>query len=153
MVGFDLLLELFCRYHPFRHGFDEFFGFTHEGHYFVPPPYKGVTTLLRLKQVQSENLEADSSSSAEGLRRLLLALVKDVRVVLIALAWQLARLRLAKTASEQARALAHEAFIIHAPLANRLGVWQLKWEIEDLAFRFEDPEAYPGRIRQFGFLA
>ena len=98
--------------------------------------------LLRLKQVQSENLEADSSSSAEGLRRLLLALVKDVRVVLIALAWQLARLRLAKTASEQARALAHEAFIIHAPLANRLGVWQLKWEIEDLAFRFEDPEAY-----------
>ena len=98
--------------------------------------------LLRLKQVQSENLEADSSSSAEGLRRLLLALVKDVRVVLIALAWQLARLRLAKTASEQARALAHEAFIIHAPLANRLGVWQLKWEIEDLAFRFDDPEAY-----------
>ena len=34
-------------YHPFRHGFDEFFGFTHEGHYFVPPPYKGVTTMLR----------------------------------------------------------------------------------------------------------
>jgi arylsulfatase B len=38
-----------ARYHPFRHGFDEFFGFTHEGHYFVPPPYKGVTTLLRRK--------------------------------------------------------------------------------------------------------
>jgi len=36
-------------YHPFRHGFDEFFGFTHEGHYFVPPPYKGVTTMLRRK--------------------------------------------------------------------------------------------------------
>ncbi len=38
-----------AKYHPFRHGFDEFFGFTHEGHYFVPPPYKGVTTLLRRK--------------------------------------------------------------------------------------------------------
>ena len=38
-----------ARYHPFRHGFDEFFGFTHEGHYFAPPPYKGVTTLLRRK--------------------------------------------------------------------------------------------------------
>lgn len=38
-----------ARYHPFRHGFDEFFGFTHEGHYFVPPPYKGVTTMLRRK--------------------------------------------------------------------------------------------------------
>jgi len=36
-----------AKYHPFRHGFDEFFGFTHEGHYFVPPPYKGVTTMLR----------------------------------------------------------------------------------------------------------
>ena len=38
-----------ARYHPSRHGFDEFFGFTHEGHYFVPPPYRGVTTLLRRK--------------------------------------------------------------------------------------------------------
>ncbi|MGC6467475.1 MAG: sulfatase-like hydrolase/transferase [Akkermansiaceae bacterium] len=38
-----------AKFHPFRHGFDEFFGFTHEGHYFVPPPYKGVTTLLRRK--------------------------------------------------------------------------------------------------------
>jgi hypothetical protein len=38
-----------AKYHPIRHGFDEFFGFTHEGHYFVPPPYKGVTTMLRRK--------------------------------------------------------------------------------------------------------
>ena len=38
-----------AKYHPFRHGFDEFFGFTHEGHYFVPPPYNGVTSLLRRK--------------------------------------------------------------------------------------------------------
>ena len=38
-------------YHPFRHGFDEFFGFLHEGHYFVPPPYKGVTTMLRRKSL------------------------------------------------------------------------------------------------------
>ena len=40
-------------YHPFRHGFDEFFGFLHEGHYFVPPPYKGVTTMLRRKTLPS----------------------------------------------------------------------------------------------------
>ena len=40
-----------AKYHPFRHGFDEFYGFTHEGHYFVPPPYKGVTTLLRRKRL------------------------------------------------------------------------------------------------------
>jgi len=50
-----------AKYHPFRHGFDEFFGFTHEGHYFVPPPYDGVTTLLRRKTlpggVQGEQAE------------------------------------------------------------------------------------------------
>jgi arylsulfatase A-like enzyme len=40
-----------AKYHPFRHGFDEFFGFTHEGHYFVPPPYKGVTTMLRRRSL------------------------------------------------------------------------------------------------------
>lgn len=40
-----------AQYHPHRHGFDEFFGFTHEGHYFVPPPYKGVTTMLRRKML------------------------------------------------------------------------------------------------------
>lgn len=43
-------------YHPFRHGFDEFFGFTHEGHYFVPPPYEGVTTMLRRKRLPGNQL-------------------------------------------------------------------------------------------------
>ncbi len=98
--------------------------------------------LLRLKRVEQENRTQDAATSAEGLRRLLLALVRDVRVVLIALAWQLAKLRLAKNDSEAAVALAEEAFLIHAPLANRLGVWQLKWEIEDLAFRYKDPQSY-----------
>ncbi len=42
-----------AKFHPFRHGFDEFFGFTHEGHYFVPPPYRGVTTMLRRKALPS----------------------------------------------------------------------------------------------------
>ncbi|MGH8033909.1 MAG: RelA/SpoT family protein, partial [Lysobacterales bacterium] len=80
--------------------------------------------------------------SAEGLRRLLLALVKDVRVVLIDLAWQLVQLRRARGNTEQARFLARETALIHAPLANRLGVWQLKWQLEDLAFRFQEPEQY-----------
>lgn len=101
-----------------------------------------LSELLRLKQMESENIPPGTERSAEGLRRLLLALVKDVRVVLIALAWQLVLLRLAKTDGEQARTVAREAMLIHAPLANRLGVWQLKWELEDLAFRFQEPEAY-----------
>ncbi len=111
-----------------------------------------LDSLLRLAQVQAENVPADaagaSSASAEGLRRLLLALVTDVRVVLIALAWQLVRLRAAKDDPETGARLARETMLIHAPLANRLGVWQLKWELEDLAFRFAEPEAYQRVARQ-----
>jgi len=80
--------------------------------------------------------------SAEGLRRLLLALVKDVRVVLIDIAWQLLLLRHAAPGSETAMALARETALIHAPLANRLGIWQLKWELEDLSFRLLQPGQY-----------
>ncbi len=85
----------------------------------------------------------DDQARAEGLRRLLLALVADLRVVLIALAWQLARLHRARDSDQETRyALAHETRIIHAPLANRLGIWQLKWELEDLSFRYLEPETY-----------
>lgn len=98
--------------------------------------------LLYLIKLESEHVPASTSHSAEGLRRMLLALVKDVRVVLIALAWQLVKLRRAKVRPEEAVDLAREVMLIHAPLANRLGVWQLKWELEDLAFRFDQPEDY-----------
>lgn len=113
----------------------------------LPAPVRQqVDSLLRLQQVQAENVRddetADSGAGAEGLRRLLLALVSDVRVVLIALGWQLVLLRGAKDEPELARRLARETMLIHAPLANRLGVWQLKWELEDLAFRYAEPEAY-----------
>ena len=99
--------------------------------------------LLYLIRLETEHLPASTAHSAEGLRRLLLAMIKDVRVVLIALAWQLVKLRQAKNRKkEEAKSLAREVLLIHAPLANRLGVWQLKWELEDLAFRFDQPEDY-----------
>ena len=80
---------------------------------------------------------------AEGLRRLLLALVRDLRVILILLARQLVRMRGAAALPEAERiALAQLSADIHAPLANRLGIWQLKWELEDLAFRFLQPDTY-----------
>jgi GTP pyrophosphokinase len=86
---------------------------------------------------------------AEGLRRLLLAIVRDLRVVLILLARQLARLRAAdKAPPEQRLALAQLTADIHAPLANRLGIWQLKWELEDLAFRYLQPVTYQRIARQ-----
>jgi len=81
----------------------------------------------------------DSSSRAEGLRRLILALIQDVRVVLLVLAWQLARMQVAREDATR-RSLAQETRAIHAPLANRLGIWQLKWPLEDLAFRYLEPE-------------
>ncbi|HEX7115649.1 MAG TPA: bifunctional (p)ppGpp synthetase/guanosine-3',5'-bis(diphosphate) 3'-pyrophosphohydrolase [Steroidobacter sp.] len=84
-----------------------------------------------------------SASQAESLRKMLLAIVTDPRLVLIRLAFQLQRLRECKDASEEERRrLAYETREIYAPLANRLGVWQLKWELEDLSFRYLDPENY-----------
>jgi GTP pyrophosphokinase len=98
--------------------------------------------LLYLIELETEHLPASASHSAEGLRRMLLALIKDVRVVLIAIAWQLVKLRRVKNDHNEAVLLAREAMLIHAPLANRLGIWQLKWELEDLAFRYSQPEDY-----------
>jgi GTP pyrophosphokinase len=98
--------------------------------------------LDKLKLYESNQQSSVSHKNAEGLRRLLLALVQDVRVVLIDLAWQLVLLRHAPEDPDKALALAQETMLIHAPLANRLGVWQLKWQLEDLAFRTEHPEQY-----------
>jgi GTP pyrophosphokinase len=98
--------------------------------------------LLYLIELETKHLPTSASQSAEGLRRMLLALIKDVRVVLIAMAWQLVKLRRVKDQQPEAVNLAKEAMLIHAPLANRLGVWQLKWELEDLAFRYSQPEDY-----------
>ncbi|HQX92579.1 MAG TPA: HD domain-containing protein, partial [Thermomonas sp.] len=79
----------------------------------------------------------------EGMRRLLLALVRDLRVIPIVLARQLSRMRAAwRLPADEQRALARMTRDIHAPLANRLGIWQLKWELEDLAFRVLQAEDY-----------
>ncbi|HUO81966.1 MAG TPA: bifunctional (p)ppGpp synthetase/guanosine-3',5'-bis(diphosphate) 3'-pyrophosphohydrolase [Gammaproteobacteria bacterium] len=80
---------------------------------------------------------------AEALRKMLLAIVTDVRLVLVRLAEQLHLLRSLKRGQPDLQRLAaRETREIYAPLANRLGIWQLKWELEDLAFRFLEPAAY-----------
>lgn len=80
---------------------------------------------------------------AETLRKMLLAVVSDPRVVLARLAEQLVGLRHARDLpSEERERLAVEARAVFAPLANRLGVWQIKWELEDLAFRYLDSDDY-----------
>jgi GTP pyrophosphokinase len=84
------------------------------------------------------------AAQLESLRKMLLAMVQDVRVVLIKLADHTQALRHAAKAEEEGlrREAAELARDIFAPLANRLGVWQLKWELEDLSFRILDPETY-----------
>ncbi len=89
------------------------------------------------------------NGNAEGLRRLLLAIILDLRVLIILLALQVIRMRQAVSGNHpDALAIAHLSADIHAPLANRLGIWQLKWELEDLAFRLMQPEQYQAIARQ-----
>ncbi len=84
-----------------------------------------------------------SGAQAETLRKMLLAVVTDPRLIVLRLADHLLALREAKYApADQQRRVALEARELYAPLANRLGVWQLKWELEDLAFRYLEPENY-----------
>jgi GTP pyrophosphokinase len=85
----------------------------------------------------------DPAAQLETVRKMLLAFSRDLRVVMLRLASRLQTLRhYAATKTAAAPALAHESLHVFAPLANRLGIWQLKWEMEDLAFRFLEPETY-----------
>jgi GTP pyrophosphokinase len=83
------------------------------------------------------------SAQAEALRKMLIAIIGDVRLVVVRLAEQLQKMRSSKSADPALkRKLAIEAREVYAPLANRLGVWQVKWELEDLAFRYLQPAEY-----------
>jgi GTP pyrophosphokinase len=90
---------------------------------------------------QQKTLE---SETLEGIRRAILAIIEgDSRVILIRMAACLQDLRKASgLPRERQLEIATEAMNIYAPLANRLGIWQLKWELEDLAFRYLEPEAF-----------
>ena len=106
--------------------------------------------VLRGKVEKAGTKQADRTSQLESLRKMLLAMVQDVRVVLVKLADQLQCMReLVVNGSEDARAeAARDALDLFAPLANRLGVWQFKWELEDLAFRCVEPQTYKSLARQ-----
>ena len=94
-------------------------------------------------QVWALHAGREAGRNGEGLRRLLLAIVQDLRVVPILLARQLAKMRVAdRLPDAERRALAQLARDIHAPRANRLGIWQRQWELEDLAFRFLEADTY-----------
>ncbi|MBM3347703.1 MAG: bifunctional (p)ppGpp synthetase/guanosine-3',5'-bis(diphosphate) 3'-pyrophosphohydrolase, partial [Betaproteobacteria bacterium] len=96
---------------------------------------------------------AGGAPQVEILRKMLLAMVEDIRVVLLRLASRSQTLRFLARATEpavlaQRAPVARETLDIYAPLANRLGVWQLKWELEDLSLRFLEPDTYKAIVRQ-----
>ena len=84
-----------------------------------------------------------ADAKAESLRKMFLAMVDDVRVVIIKLADRLHNMRtLGGQPKHKRKRIARETLDIFAPLANRLGIWQIKWELEDLSFRYVQPETY-----------
>lgn len=103
----------------------------------------GVTKLQRAKRKSQMSSVELGEEKAESLRKMFLAMVDDIRVVIIKLADRLHNMRTLQYLSpEKQRETAHETLEIFAPLANRLGIWQLKWQLEDLAFRYLEPENY-----------
>jgi GTP pyrophosphokinase len=103
------------------------------------------TARLDAIQTLSEVGEAGTTpAQQESLRKMLLAMVQDIRTVLIKLAQELVMLRtlIRHPDEELRRRHARVTLDLFAPLANRLGIWQLKWEMEDLAFRLSDPDTY-----------
>ncbi|MGR9087298.1 MAG: RelA/SpoT family protein [Gammaproteobacteria bacterium] len=86
---------------------------------------------------------ASQPNQTETLRRMLLSMTHDVRAVLIKLAYRIKRLRnMSKESSEVRRFIAQETLDIYAPIANRMGIHQFKWELEDMAFRYLEPQVY-----------
>lgn len=109
----------------------------------------GVEEMAAIGQL-NVNLEGSAASEqVDNVRRMLLAMVDDFRCVVIKLAERIANLiEVKKAPDEVRRAAARECTNLYAPLANRLGIGQLKWEIEDYAFRYQQPETYQQIAKQ-----
>src|SRR5690606_10719963 len=112
---------------------------------------QGTRALLRLARVaaQARESEVGGIDQKEMQRKMLLAMAADLRIVLLRLASRLQSLRwYAESRLPCPEAFAQETMELYTPLANRLGIWQLKWEMEDLAFRFLEPKTYKDIARQ-----
>ncbi|MDX1504702.1 MAG: HD domain-containing protein, partial [Spongiibacter sp.] len=115
---------------------------------FGGPVAKLVDGVLGMAAISRVNAELDapvlgqSEAQSETIRKMLVALVDDVRVALIKLAERTSAIRAVKNRPEKRYRVAREVFDIYAPLAHRLGIGHIKWELEDLSFRYVQPLAY-----------
>jgi GTP pyrophosphokinase len=114
-----------------------------------------TSTLVRLQRIariaqnaasragQAAPMAQTAGAQTESVRKMLLAFSRDLRVVMLRLASRLQTLRYFAASKQPLPAgLAAESLQVFAPLANRLGIWEVKWEIEDLSFRFLEPDTY-----------
>ncbi|XYJ12431.1 RelA/SpoT family protein [Telluria sp. B2] len=119
----------------------------------VATQVRGVQQLIRLRDLtvgqpavgRGKNAAQEAAAHIETLRKMLLAMASDMRVVLVRLSSCVTMLRYfaeQKRFDDVTRDYGREVMDLYAPLANRLGIWQLKWELEDLSFRFLQPETY-----------
>lgn len=110
----------------------------------------GVTKMGQIQEFRGQTEKSKKERArAESLRKMLLAMIDDVRVVLIKLADRTHNMRtLGPLTESKQRRIAKETLDIFAPLANRLGIWQIKWELEDLSFKYLEPETYKDIARQ-----
>jgi GTP pyrophosphokinase len=102
----------------------------------------------KLMHMQKQTRAATATAHTETVRKMLLAFSRDLRVVMLRLASRLQSLRyFAASKKDVSESLARESLQVFAPLANRLGIWQIKWEMEDLSFRFLEPQTYKETAR------
>jgi len=107
----------------------------------------GIRKLNEFKHFDRQTM--DDEVQRERLRQMLLAMTSDIRIMIVKLAYRVIRLRHLKYEDEETqRQIAYETQLIFAPLANRLGIAQLKWELEDLSFRFLQPDTYQSIAKQ-----
>ncbi|MBB5216752.1 RelA/SpoT family protein [Parapusillimonas granuli] len=112
---------------------------------------QGTRALLRLGHLagQATDQATAGTDQKEMQRKMLLAMAADLRIVLLRLASRLQSLRWhAASKTPCPKSFARETMELYTPLANRLGIWQIKWEMEDLAFRFMEPDTYKTIARQ-----